>query len=92
MWLFELILIVAAVSVAIGVLISVAQTRILFPTQFAEMYQPVLPGSAIHLEIATGDGETLRGIHIPSASTESEVLLGFGGNAWNADLAATTRT
>jgi hypothetical protein len=90
MWLFKLILIVGAVSVALLVLIHVAQTRILFPTRFAEMYKPVLPASAIRIEIEAGDGTRLRGVHIPAASGRSgePVLLGFGGNAWNADSLA----
>lgn len=90
MWLFKLILIVAAVPVALFALIYFGQTRLIFPTRLAEMYQAALPPSAVRLEIETGDGVRLRGVHIPPASGRDEepVLLGFGGNAWNADSLA----
>jgi pimeloyl-ACP methyl ester carboxylesterase len=90
MWLFKLALIVAAVSLALFALIYIAQTRLLFPTRFAEMYKAVLPPSAVRLEIESGDGTRLRGVHIPPAPGEGgkPVLLGFGGNAWNADSLA----
>jgi pimeloyl-ACP methyl ester carboxylesterase len=90
MWLFKLVLIVAALSVALLALIYFAQTRLIFPTRLAEIYQAVLPASAVRLEIETGDGARLRGVHIPSSSGRGDepVLLGFGGNAWNADSLA----
>jgi pimeloyl-ACP methyl ester carboxylesterase len=90
MWLFKLVLIVATLSVALYALIYFAQTRLIFPTRLAEMYQAELPASAIRLEIETGDSVRLSGVHIPSGSGRDDepVLLGFGGNAWNADSLA----
>jgi len=90
MWLFKLVLIVATLSVALYAVIYFLQTRLIFPTRLAEMYQAELPASAVRLEVETGDGVRLRGVHIPSASgrDEESVLLGFGGNAWNADSLA----
>jgi hypothetical protein len=83
MWLFKLVLIVATLSVALYALIYFAQTRLIFPTRLAEMYQAELPASAIRLEIETGDSVRLSGVHIPSGSGRDDepVLLGFGGNA-----------
>jgi len=90
MWLFKLVLIVATLSVALYAVIYFLQTRLIFPTRLAEMYQAELPASALRLEIETGDGVRLRGVHIPSGSGRDDepVLLGFGGNAWNADSLA----
>lgn len=90
MWLLTLILILVAGSTVLFALIYFAQTRLIFPTRLAEMYQPVLPASAVRLEIETGGGARLRGVHIPppSGRDEEPVLLGFGGNAWNADSLA----
>jgi pimeloyl-ACP methyl ester carboxylesterase len=44
------------------------------------------PPRAERLSLKTADGDTLQGIHIPAdAPDPSEtLLLGFGGNAWNA--------
>jgi len=90
MWLFKLLLILAAVSVGLFALIYFAQTRLIFPARLAELYQAVLPASSVRIEIETGDGARLRGVHIPPASGRDEepLLLGFGGNAWNADSLA----
>lgn len=91
MWVFKLLLIVAAGSAGIVALIYLAQTRLLFPTGLASLDQPALPDSAVRLEAVAADGTRLRGVHLP-AVTRSEtgrlVLLGFGGNAWNADRLA----
>jgi dienelactone hydrolase len=52
-----------------------------------------LPTSAQRLEVRTSDGEVLAGVRIPAATGEgadgrAPTLLGFGGNAWNADAMA----
>ena len=92
MWLFKLILIFAVAYVAVVALMYTAQTRMLFPTGMAAAVGPRLPLSAAQFEVDTPDGERLRGVHIAPARAPSEersVVLGFGGNAWNAeDLAA----
>ncbi|MCP4382929.1 MAG: alpha/beta hydrolase [Hyphomicrobiales bacterium] len=90
MWLFKLVLVLALVLVAIVVLLSFLQTRMLFPTYLVGP-APDLPTSAVGLEVETPTGEYLHGVHIPPArphSGERIVLLGFGGNAWNADCMA----
>jgi pimeloyl-ACP methyl ester carboxylesterase len=45
-----------------------------------------LPPGAERLSVATPDGETLHGIRIPADKPDSSraLILGFGGNAWNA--------
>jgi len=91
MWVFKLLLIVAAGSAGIVALLYFTQTRMLFPTGLASLDQPVLPDSAVRLEVVTADRTHLRGVHLPAVAgsdTSQLVLLGFGGNAWNADSLA----
>jgi pimeloyl-ACP methyl ester carboxylesterase len=86
-----LVLGLAAVYVATVSGMYLAQTRLLFPTQLAEGSRTQLPASAQRLEIGTPDGERLVGVRVPAAigsAEPSQLLLGFGGNAWNADDAA----
>ena len=88
MWLFKLVLGLAVAYIAIVALMYALQTQMLFPTQMATSSGLRLPASAARLEVETPDGEHLRGVHLPAArdrAGERLVLLGFGGNAWNAD-------
>ena len=81
----------AAIYVAIISGMYVAQTWLLFPTTLAAARNVQLPASAQRLEVSTPDGELLIGTHIPARSNRAEcgpTLLGFGGNAWNADAMA----
>ncbi len=91
MWLFKLALIVAVVYIAVVAMMYATQTGMLFPTRLATASGPRLPASAAWLEVETPDGERLRGVHVPRArdrAGERLVVLGFGGNAWNADTVA----
>jgi hypothetical protein len=63
-----------------------AQGSILFPARLAGGTMALPPGSE-RLQVAAGDGVTLRGVHVPG-SGGGAVLLVFAGNAWNADAAA----
>jgi pimeloyl-ACP methyl ester carboxylesterase len=51
-----------------------------------------LPASARRLEASTPDGEVLAGVRIPAVmgarDGRAPTLLGFGGNAWNAEAMA----
>jgi uncharacterized protein len=88
MWLVKLALVFAAGYAAVAALVYAAQTRMLFPTGLATASLP-LPASAARIEIPAG-GERLHGVRIPPvAGADTPLLiLGFGGNAWNAaDLA-----
>jgi uncharacterized protein len=91
MWLLKLALLLAAAYVAIAALAYAMQTRMLFPTGLATAQGLVLPDAATRLEVETPDGERLGGIRIAPASGPAGVplvVLGFGGNAWNADSVA----
>ena len=90
MWLFKLIVVFLVAYVAVVAVMYAAQTRMLFPTKMAAGELP-LPPSAARLEVETPDGERLHGVHIAPAQTPSDdrlVILGFGGNAWNAEALA----
>ncbi len=61
------------------------QSRLIFPTDAVPPAGPLPPG-AEKLSLTTPDGDRLAGIHIPAdgPTAERTVLIGFGGNAWNA--------
>jgi pimeloyl-ACP methyl ester carboxylesterase len=65
------------------------QTQLIFPTH-AVPPSPRLPAGAERLSLRTPDGQTLAGIHIPAdePGKKRTLILGFGGNAWNAEDAA----
>ncbi|TCD15873.1 alpha/beta hydrolase [Oricola cellulosilytica] len=88
MWFFKLIFILAVAYIAVVAVMYAAQTQMLFPTRLATAGQPLLPASAGRLEVETPDGEHLQGVHVAPAQVLPEerlVVLGFGGNAWNAE-------
>jgi uncharacterized protein len=91
MWLAKLVLVLAATYAVIVAMLTVTQSRALFPTKLATAPGLILPSSAARLEVEAPDGEYLRGLHIRPGRDEAEdrlMILGFGGNAWNADTLA----
>ena len=66
------------------------QAQLLFPTHAVAAPGPLPPG-AERWSLPTPDGNTLHGVHIPpvqATAGESPLILGFPGNAWNAEDAA----
>jgi pimeloyl-ACP methyl ester carboxylesterase len=65
------------------------QTSLIFPAHAVALAGPLPPG-AKRLSLDTPDGHKLAGIHIPAdrGSKSKTLILGFGGNAWNAQDAA----
>lgn len=61
------------------------QSQLIFPTHAVPAAGP-LPPRAEHLLLKTPGGDELAGIHIPpeGEGEEPTLMLGFGGNAWNA--------
>jgi pimeloyl-ACP methyl ester carboxylesterase len=61
------------------------QRHLIFPTHAVAAPGP-LPSGAELLSLPTGDGETLAGVRIPPdrRAGKRTLVLGFGGNAWNA--------
>jgi hypothetical protein len=92
MWVAKLALFLALAYVAVVAALYVTQTALLFPTWLVPATDAPVSSTATELETVTPDGEHLRGIRVPgTAGSDDErvVILGFGGNAWNAnDLAA----
>jgi uncharacterized protein len=64
------------------------QTWMLFPTALVGPGPASLPEGHERLSVRTPDGETLVGLRLPGPHEASPRLLGFGGNAWNADQLA----
>ena len=90
MWFLKSVLAIVVGYAAVIAVMYAAQTRMLFPTGMAAGELP-LPPAAARLEVDTPDGERLHGVHIAPAQTHSDerlVVLGFGGNAWNAEALA----
>lgn len=91
MWVAKLALFLALGYVAVVAALYLGQTALLFPTWLAPTTVGALPASAGRLDVMTPDGVQLRGTRIPArgeASGGRVTLLGFGGNAWNADTLA----
>jgi pimeloyl-ACP methyl ester carboxylesterase len=67
------------------------QTRMLFPAP-AALGDSSPPTGAERLALATSDGVTLVGVHFPGRSNDpaAPLVIVFGGNGWNADMAADT--
>ena len=61
------------------------QTHLIFPTHAVPPAGPLPPGSE-RISTKTADGHTLWGVHIrPAKQGDGTLLVGFGGNAWNAE-------
>ena len=88
MW--KLLLIPLILYLAVAAALYFAQTSVLFPARLVTPAGPAPPSSE-RLELVTPSGDRLHGLHIPpvrAASGPGLLILGFGGNAWNADSAA----
>jgi pimeloyl-ACP methyl ester carboxylesterase len=86
MW--KLLLIPIFLYLALLLLIFAFQARLLFPAGAVGAAGPLPPGTE-RLSLATADGNRLHGVRIgPSASPSGTLILGFGGNGWNAETAA----
>jgi pimeloyl-ACP methyl ester carboxylesterase len=61
------------------------QASLIFPVHAVAPSGP-LPPSAERMSLETPDGHRLAGIHVPADAPAKDrpLLLGFGGNAWNA--------
>ncbi len=86
MW--KLLLIPVFLYAALLVLVFAFQARLLFPAGAVGGAGP-LPAGSERLAVDTPDGHRLQGVRIPpSAAPSGTLILGFGGNAWNAEAAA----
>jgi uncharacterized protein len=88
MWFFSLIVGIALLYAGLVVIAALFQAKMLFPVQMATANRPLVPPSAERLEATTPDGNRLIGVRLGTPSNRRPFLLGFGGNAWNADSMA----
>lgn len=91
MLIAKIALTLLAAYAVIVLMLAVTQTSILFPAWITEGQTPVLPSDANRIEVATADGERLVGTRFPprrDGGPSSTLVLGFGGNATNADVTA----
>jgi hypothetical protein len=91
MW--KLLLVPVVLYLAVLAALWLFQGRMLFPAH-AVAGTHALPPGATRLAVETPDGERLHGVHIAPAEDAGDpdrpLILGFGGNAWNADDVAAT--
>lgn len=86
MWALKLLIGLVLVYAAVAMIAYAAQTSILFPINAVGEAPSHLRGERIACN--TSDGERLEGIRIPPGDAEQPertTILGFGGNAWNAE-------
>ena len=87
--LLKILLLPILAYLAILAAIYFGQTALLFPTRMVGGALP--PTAAQRLTVDTPDGHRLHGVHLAPRSSgpgERLLILGFGGNAWNAEAAA----
>jgi pimeloyl-ACP methyl ester carboxylesterase len=90
MWALQFVLIAVALYAAVVAGTYFAQDRLQFPTGLVAS-RVALPGSAQRLQVKTSDGNVLSGVSIPALSQSGQaqpLLIGFSGNAWNAEQMA----
>lgn len=64
-------------------LLALMQSSMIFPRALTGPAPP-LPENAQVLTTATAGGDQLQGVLLPGRDADAPLLLGFGGNAWNA--------
>jgi uncharacterized protein len=67
------------------VLLYLLQTSLIFPGTHLPSQRLDIPRQPERLQLPAGDGATLHGIWFAGARPEADVLIGFGGNAQNAE-------
>lgn len=88
-WLVLLLAILIPFAAVLLLMISI-QTQLLFPTGAVPSAGP-LPDNAERLRIEAAGGATLHGVHLRpevQGAGPRTLVIGFGGNAWNAQDAA----
>ena len=81
----------ASLYLILIVLIALAQDWLLFPRSAMGDGKALLPASAERLMVEVSSGQRLVGVRLPAEGRPPEkaaLILGFGGNAWNADALA----
>ena len=89
MWLWAFLLSPLILYALILAFVFFAQTSLLFPSRSVPLASP-MPDRWQRLTIESQTGHSLHGVHVPPVEGGAEplLILGFGGNAWNAESAA----
>ncbi|OHV77930.1 hypothetical protein LCM4579_06150 [Ensifer sp. LCM 4579] len=90
MWLLKLTLALAGSYVIVAAGVYFFQARLIFPAGLAA-FGPDLPAGARYVELMTEEGDRIVLVRLPPGRPPAKprpLLLGFGGNAWNADALA----
>ena len=77
----------AVLGVAMIALLAAFQTALLFPRALVGP-APALPATTQRLDLPRANGDVLHGVRIKGRDPARPVILGFGGNAWNAEAMA----
>lgn len=92
-WLASIVVAALGLYVLVVAVMYFAQTRLIFPSWLAQLGRPELPASAKRLHVTAPDNVRLSGVRLlpaESGDPARPVLLGFPGNAWNAEAMAST--
>jgi alpha-beta hydrolase superfamily lysophospholipase len=81
-----LIAIVAIAYVGVVGLLYVMQSALIFPGAHLPSLRLDSPRAPERLELAAGDGATLHGMWFAGARRDADLLIGFGGNAQDAEV------
>lgn len=85
MTLSGVLLTVIGAYVAAVTALFLFQDSLIFPRQAVRPALEPLPGAAQRLELRSAEGDRLVGNLVRARSGSRGLLIGFGGNAWNAD-------
>jgi pimeloyl-ACP methyl ester carboxylesterase len=91
MWVAKLAIFLAVGSAALTVLAYMVQTWMVFPTYLVGAASSELPAEAAQFAMPAPDGGRLAAVRLPAADRgvgSRPLILGFGGNAWNAEAMA----
>jgi uncharacterized protein len=91
MWIAKLAISLAGAYAVLIALAYLMQTWMVFPTYLVGGGSNELPAGAARFTIPTPDGERLAAVRLPAAEgagSNRPLILGFGGNAWNAEAMA----
>ena len=84
-WLITLLLLGLAAYLAVAACLWLAQDALIFPRYAVGPAEHVLPKGTERLELRTAEGHRLVGNLVRAREPSRGLLLGFTGNAWNAD-------
>jgi alpha-beta hydrolase superfamily lysophospholipase len=82
----SLIMLLALGYLGVVGLLYVSQTWLIFPGAHLPSQRLDSPRQPERLELAVGDGAVLRGMLFAGARPEADLLIGFGGNAQDAEM------